>query len=557
MDQVRPDAAIPSCIEKTYGSILQCLGDIVYKVSPDGLFDFVNDSVVKLGYEPAELLGKHFSTIIHPDIVASVSRAMVLPLYKGRVTGDGHAPGLFDERRTGPRMTQRLPVKLIPKGWSPQRGENTCLSGCAVMHGELTASGHYGGTGEYAGAVGLICVSTGQLKIMDDLKRAARFESAGIMAAGIAHDFNNFLTGIFGNLQLARGIAGTPPELLDRLEDMSKSFELAKSLTNQLQTITRGAKPTRTMVNCSDLLKESCTLSLCGGAVQSAVTIESNRHVIEADRNQIIQLFCNLLINARQAMRDDGTVTITLCQCSIEADNSYQLPAGAYEKVEIRDQGSGIPAMLLPKVFTPFFTTKPGGSGLGLSTGLAIARDHGGTILATSTEGQGTTFTVYLPSATGAVVQPQVQGAFVGHKGRGRILILDDEPIIRGVVCVMLSQAGYDPVGVACGEHAVARCRQAVIDGNRFEVALLDLSVPEGLGGEKTVQLLLKQDPLLVAIAISGYTYPSILSQKGGGLFLDFIAKPFHIDELLHKVSNAVETRKKRKAALCLTGREE
>jgi len=557
MDQFIPDVTTPSGIDKTCVSILRCMGDIVFKVSPDGIFDFVNDAVGKLGYEPAELIGKHLGTIIHPDMAAAVLRAIAPLPYHDSVTGDGRAPGLLDERRTGSRKIKELPVKLIPKGWSRQDSEKSCQSGCMVVLGELTASGHYGRTGNFTGTVGLICDTSCQSNVEEELKKAARFESVGIMAAGIAHDFNNFLTGIFGNLQLARGIAGAPAELIDRLDEMFKSFELAKSLTAQLQTLTRGEKPARTMVNLSEILKEACALSLCGGSVRSTVAIEDNHHSIEADRNQILQLFCNLLINARQAMNGDGTVSISHCQCSLTADNTCRLPAGRYEKVAVRDHGPGIPMMLLSKVFTPFFTTKPGGSGLGLATAFSIARDHGGAIVAASAEGQGATFTVYLPSVSGSAAQPQQHETLVGRKGKGRILVMDDEPVIRQVVCTMLSRAGYDPVEAACGESAVAQCRQAVIDGNRFDVALLDLTVPKGLGGEKTVQLLLKHDPLLDAIAISGYTQPSILSQKGEGAFRDFITKPFLMDDLLHKVSDAVEARRKREAATCQAAHEE
>ena len=376
------------------------------------------------------------------------------------------------------------------------------------------------------------------------IEKLSRFESIGIVASGIAHDFNNFLAGIYGNLQLAKGVSGIPREAQEYLDIVFRSFDLAKTLTLQLQSLLRSDTPNHSIVSLTEIIEDSCSLSLCGRSIRCIKRIDSAPHVIEANRGQIVQLFCNLLINARQAMHDEGTVEIAVSRKTVKAGDVTSLMPGSYEAVTIQDRGPGIPAAILPKIFSPYFTTRLEGSGLGLSVADSIARNHGGLIVVSSVEGQGSTFTVYFPSAFVTPADSSTNIPAGNRQGTGRVLVMDDEKVVRDVICETLSRAGYESVAVTCGEHAIEVCRQAAVDGNHFDIAVLDLTVCGGMGGEKAIHLLRKHDPHLVAIAISGYLQPEWIVHPDKETFVDFIAKPFLHDELLQKVGAAIETRR-------------
>jgi CheY-like chemotaxis protein len=509
-------------------------GDIVFRVSSYGTFEFVNEAVTILGWNPSDLTGKHLCTIIHPDHAVAVEDFFKKP---------GFPAGVF------PPSITMVPVTLIPPGWKRQNGDNSCLKGKLSFLGVFAAPQNYdciqpSGPVNQRGSAGLITGITPCFPIEGELEKYARLEALGILAAGIAHDFNNFLTGIYGNLQLAKIVSGIPPEAGEYLDVVFRSFDLAKTLTLQFQSLTRSDAPARSIVSLTDIIEDACSLSLCGASIRCIKRISDARHAIKANHGQVVQLFCNLLLNARQAMDDEGIVEVSASQVALKAGEVTSLAPGRYEVVAIRDQGPGIPASDLTRIFTPYFTTKPGGCGLGLTAANSIAHEHGGAIIASSAQGQGSVFFVYLPSA----IAPQakslsIPGPLERMKKTGRVLIMDDDKVVRDVVFDMLSRSGYESVAVASGEQAIEACRQATVDRDHFDVAILDLTVPGGMGGEKTVQLLRKHDPLLVVIALSGFL-PDQEHRSAMELFADFLAKPFLYEELLQKVGAAIEIRK-------------
>ena len=317
---------------------------------------------------------------------------------------------------------------------------------------------------------------TDWIRMERELLRAQKLESIGILAGGIAHDFNNILTGVLGNVSLARALSGPSDSIQDRLVEAEKALVRARDLTMQLLTFARGGMPVKKTASIRELIVDSASFVLRGSRAQCEFQIPDDLWPVEVDPGQICQVIQNLVLNADQAMPGGGTIAVWAAN-----DDDGEGGAGAV-RLSVRDQGIGIPEEHLERIFDPYFTTKPGGTGLGLATSYSIVRNHGGTLTVESRQGAGATFHVLLPAAKGAVVPARgVDDVAVG--GRGRVLVMDDETLVRSVVEQILRHLGYEATTVADGAAAVAEYRQALEQGRRFELTLLDLTVPGGMGG--------------------------------------------------------------------------
>jgi PAS domain S-box-containing protein len=548
MDDTGPHGNGLSCGLSEYGAILERAGDILFRISPGGIFQFVNGSVRELGYEPSELIGKHFSTIVHPEYADAMQREFVLPGHRGGPKDDG-GPMAFDERRWRAGKIRDLEIKLVPRGWHESRDESRCMTGRAVA--VLIAGAPDAGDAHrpdepdaFAGAVGLIRDTAEKSKTDENLRASERHASIGVLAGGIAHDFNNLLAAIFGNLQLAQAACRIGANAADHINDALKAFEPAKGLARQLLTFSKGSAPVKSNIMIGEVVREACSLSLCGAEVNCEWRIEDDLALVEADRNQIMQVFSNIILNARQAMSGGGTIRISAHNRALNNREIGGLPAGRYVEIVFQDQGPGIPASILSRIFDPFFTTKPDGSGLGLATSSSIVHQHGGHIAVTSVQGTGATFTVWFPASSAHTLTRADEDQFREFKGCGRVLVMDDEPIVLNAMHKMLAGAGYDPVAAANSECAIATFREAAAKGPRIDVAILDLTLPGGLGGENTLAELKKIDPGIVAIITSGYSENHVLMHHRLYGFLDKIVKPFRREELLGKVAAACVKRR-------------
>jgi CheY-like chemotaxis protein len=254
-------------------------------------------------------------------------------------------------------------------------------------------------------------------------------------------------------------------------------------------------------------------------------TIPPDLRAVEADRGQIAQVFHNLVINACQSMPQGGTVHLAAANLLIGSGNGIPLPAGRYVRVTVADHGAGIPQENLTKIFDPFFSTKQGGTGLGLAIVYSVVRNHGGHVEVESVVGAGTTFSVLLPAAAGAA--PPAAPPTELSSGRGRILLMDDEPVVRQVVSRMLTTLGYEVQTAAEGSSAVALFRDALAGENPFDAVILDLTVPGGMGGAETIGHLRAIDPHVRAIVSSGYSSDPVMGNYRDFGFSDVIAKPF------------------------------
>jgi CheY-like chemotaxis protein len=253
---------------------------------------------------------------------------------------------------------------------------------------------------------------------------------------------------------------------------------------------------------------------------------------VEADIRQLSQVLHNILINALQAMPHGGEVTVRAMNEMIGPVNAYQLDPGDYLKIVIKDNGCGISPEDLPKIFDPYFTTKSQGSGLGLSSVYSIVRRHGGTVEAASIVGVGSTFSIYLPASScmlpdGAVIRKDALLA-----GSGRILVMDDEDIVREIVSEILEFIGYNVETCTNGKEAVELFRSAHERNVPFDVVILDLTVPGGMGGKEAATQLLEIDPEAVLIVSSGYFDDPVVANFRQYGFRDAMSKPFTASSL-------------------------
>lgn len=366
----------------------------------------------------------------------------------------------------------------------------------------------------------------------------SKLESLGLLAAGIAHDFNNILTVILGNISLAML---EQPENASQggLAEAEKACQQAQALARQLLTFAKGGAPIKELISLADLITEAGTFSCKGANVRCEFDFPDHLGGIEADPGQLRQVFQNLVINAAQAMPAGGAVKVQGENLELKVDGDLPLAAGRYVKISIQDQGIGIPEKYLLKIFDPYFTTKHRGSGLGLAVSYSIIQNHQGHITAESTLGEGSTFRIYLPASDKKFTQapPEDKESLIGT---GKILVMDDDAMVREVLGKMLVSLGYEVQFAADGAEALALFAQAQDAGAPFTGAIVDLTIPNGMGGKEAMARLLELDPQVKALVSSGYSDDPIMAEHKKYGFAGVIAKPYKISELGKALRNAI-----------------
>jgi len=380
-------------------------------------------------------------------------------------------------------------------------------------------------------------------KLEAQLVQAQKMEAIGTLAGGIAHDFNNILTAILGNIGLGLLDQNMGDQGRQRLAAAEKACQQAQSLARQLLTFAKGGAPIKELVSLENLVAEAASLACRGSQVRCEYAFAQDLMAIAGDPGQIHQAFQNLVINAIQAMPQGGTIEITGENIKVGNHGRLPLETGNYVKVSIKDKGTGIPEKYLQKIFDPYFTTKQQGSGLGLATAYSIVNNHHGQISAESKLGEGSTFHVYLPASDQKIMQ-QPKEITELLSGKGKILVMDDEAMVREVLGMMLLTLGYEAKFAEDGVEAIELFSQAQGSADPFAAAILDLTVPGGMGGKEAMERFLEIDPQVKAIVSSGYFDDPIMAdfQKYG--FAGVIAKPYKVAEL-GKVLNQVLTKGK------------
>jgi PAS domain S-box-containing protein len=398
--------------------------------------------------------------------------------------------------------------------------------------------------------VGTITDITEKQKTEASLYNIQKLEAIGALAGGIAHDFNNLLSGIFGYINLACKYAAD--NKLTKIEQyMSKAldvFERAKALTHQLLTFAKGGEPVKKTFLLSELLKNTTAFALTGSNVNAVFDIDPDLWPCDVDENQINQVIDNIVINARQAMPEGGTVVVTAKNITAETPVPPPLKRGKYVFIGIRDQGTGIAKEYLSRIFDPFFTTKQHGSGLGLATSYSIISKHGGHITAESELHKGAHFLIYLPAANSAVTGKPSPVTEIYH-GQGRILVMDDEEYIRDLTSQMLENMGYTVECAADGHEAIKLFTAANSSAHPFDAVILDLTIPGSMGGKETIQKLITITPSVKAIATSGYSDDPVMAKPHEFGFVAKLNKPY-LDNQLGNVLGMVMNRDKMEIVL-------
>lgn len=374
---------------------------------------------------------------------------------------------------------------------------------------------------------------TEKVHFAEEILKAKKLESIGVLAGGIAHDFNNILAAILGNLNLAKIQMADFPDTAQLLHQAEKASLRAKNLTQQLLTFAKGGAPVRQLTSIADIIRESASFVLRGSNVNCEFNLADDLWLGEIDPGQISQVIQNMVINARQAMPEGGTVTIT-CRNRAKAKGYEDPDFAGFLEISLSDSGIGIPENYLDKIFDPYFSLKHQGSGLGLAICHSIVRNHNGRIEVKSSPGKGTTFTILLPAAKGTPSQsvPE-EKAILTSARKAKILLMDDEEIVRTVVIKMLDHLGFAGVPAKDGEEAIRLYQEAGKSGKPFDAVIMDLTIPGGMGGKQAVKHLLAMDGTAKVIVSSGYSNDPIMADFQAYGFCAAIGKPFQIDELV------------------------
>jgi len=397
--------------------------------------------------------------------------------------------------------------------------------------------------GKPRGATVVVHDITEKKKMEEEIQKGKKLESLGVLSGGIAHDFNNFLTAILGNLSLAKLDTDPAAEAHRLLEEAEKAAARAKDLTLQLLTFSKGGMPVRKLASLKEVIRESAEFVLRGSKAKPNFFFPEDLWAAEVDTGQISQVMQNLVINADQAMPQGGVIEVRAENVLLQEGTGNPATPGKYLKITVQDRGMGIPEDHLPRIFDPYFTTKQKGSGLGLATAYSIVKKHEGCINVQSTLGAGTVFQIFLPASEKPSPEKIVEGK-QAMNGNGRVLVMDDEEMIRGMFDKILSRMGYEVESAREGSEAVSLYQKARESGRTFDAVILDLTVPGGLGGKETFEQLRDLDPEVKAIVSSGYSNDPILAKYEDYGFKGMVAKPFDFSELSRTLKAVIHDRR-------------
>jgi PAS domain S-box-containing protein len=467
-------------------------------VAQDGMLRFVNPKAVELlGYSEQELRSRPFVEFIYPD-----DRAMVAQRHEQRIRGE-NPPSAY-------------PFRVIDKSGNVKWVEINAIS--ILWQGRRAT-------------LNFLVDVTAKRRMEEELVKVQKLESLGVLAGGIAHDFNNILTAILGSISLATMYWHVPEKAVRRLTEAEKACRQAQALTQQLLTFSRGGAPVKKTMDISQLINDSCNFAVRGSNVRCEISISEDLLAVEVDEGQIGQVLNNLILNAVHAMPQGGVVHVQADNVAVTAQQGLPLRNGDHVRIVVRDRGVGIPASILPRIFDPYFTTKHKGSGLGLATSYSIVKNHGGLITAESEVSVGSSFYVYIP-ASQKELQAPLNSEQTVVAGTGRILLMDDEESIREVASEILSTLGYEVELARDGGEAITLYLEAMSSLHPFDAVILDLTVPDGMGGAEAIERLREINPEIKAVVSSGYSNDPIMADYAKYGFSGVVAKPYTPKEL-------------------------
>ena len=374
------------------------------------------------------------------------------------------------------------------------------------------------------------------------LRRADKLATLGTLAGGIAHDFNNLLTVIQGNLEMAREVED-PAGRERYLDRASRAVHRSRELTQRLLTFARGGKPNLEAVNLEQVFLEARDLALSGSCVRVQLDTLPDLPPVAGDHGQLVQVLQNLLLNGRQAMPEGGTITLQSRRIPPTQALPDILEPGSYVELLVRDQGPGIPDDMAQQVFDPFFTTKPEGNGLGLATSHSIIREHKGLLelLPPDPALPGAAFRILLPVAGTELQASGDESAVPASLPSGRIIVMDDDEMVREIMADVVLREGFIPVTAQDGRQAVTLYREALESAEPVAAVIMDLTIPGGMGGKEAVREILACDPAARVIVSSGYSDNPVMSSHTDYGFKAALKKPFELSEMRRVLKEVLE----------------
>ncbi len=480
---------------------LRSIGDGVITTDQEGKVFMINEVAEKLtGWKQAEAYGKHFSKVFNVETM-------------GQEVGRKFSNSLtFDTTQINQEtiLISKNDARLYIEGTvAPIRKPNNAIIGNVIVFRDISE----------------------RRRIQEDLERVRRLDSLAILAGGIAHDFNNFLTAILGNLSIARLYFRTGKDPQDKLQKAELASLNARELTRQLLIFSKGGAPIKKTTAIQDLLRDFTQFALSGSKVKASFDIEKDLQPVDIDEGQFNQVINNIVINAVQAMPHGGTLTVQASNITLLETTSLPIPKGRYVKISIKDQGQGIPEAILHKIFDPYFTTKPNGTGLGLATTYSIIKNHDGYITVDSEVSKGTTFHIFLPASRKNIEKNQ-DSDDTTFKSKGKIIIMDDERMILEVAGSMLKEMGFEPIYARDGKEAIDKYLQYSNENVDIKAVIMDLTVPGGMGGKEAIMKLRDIAPNIKAIVSSGYSTDPVMSDYRKYGFDAMVSKPYVFNEL-------------------------
>ena len=481
---------------------LQSIGDGVIATDIQGNVVIINEAAQQLtGYSIEEAVGKNLSEVFVIEHELSY-KPLENPVEKVLQTGK-----VYELANHTVLIAKDGTKRVIADSAAPIKDAAGNILGVVVVFRDMTE----------------------KMQLLEQVQRAQKLESIGLLAGGIAHDFNNILEGVFGYIGLASAYV-SDSTVSEMLANALKSIQRAKGLTGQLLTFAKGGQPIKKIQSIVPLLNDTVQFAISGTKIKARFDFDENLYNAEFDYNQISQVVENIVINAVQAMPMGGTITVGACNVSF-APTEHSLLEGDYIKVTIADEGVGIPKEILNRIFDPFFSTKSMGHGLGLATSYSIVARHQGTIEVESEPGKGSVFYIYLPATKEKVVEPIKPEIKKVLKG-GRVLVLDDEAMMRDIMIKFLEHLGFDALAVEDGKEAIDVFLKEKEAGKPFSAVIFDMTIKGGMGGNEAIVEIRKFDPDVHAFVMSGYHDDPVLANPEQYGFNDGLCKPFTIEEL-------------------------
>ena len=487
---------------------LMSIGDGVICTDTEGRITLINKTAEELtGWKREEAIGKPISEVFY--IVNEFTKQRCEDPVK-KVLETGRVVGLANHTVL---ITKDGKERVLADSGAPIKDKKGNIIGVVLVFRDITE----------------------QRFLEKEMQRLERLEAVGVLAGGIAHDFNNLLMGMLGNINLIKIQLDPENGVYKYIEELERVVIQAKSLTQQLLTFSKGGSPVKKPTNLKDLIQKTTCFVLSGSNIETKFDIPDELSPANVDEAQIGQVISNIVINARQAMPAGGRLVIKAEEVNVSDQQIPSLKPGHYIKLTIRDTGIGIPKEYISRIFDPYFTTKQKGSGLGLTVVYSIIKNHNGYITVDSELGKRTTFEIYLPSV------PKKEKKTL-EPGKLKILVMDDEEIVLEVIQEMLKILGHEVVGVKDGKEAIEAYKEAKQKANPFDVVILDLTVPGGMGGNETLKELKKIDPDVKAIVSSGYSNDPIMSEYEKYGFKAVVPKPYGMDELKEALRKVVSS---------------